>query len=234
MSAARSPAFAWAAALVGGLVVLGGLAYLVRLPVPPPAAPAEPPPKVAIVDSVSNQATSLRDPTPLFLPTEYTSSRVNYVAAEPTGSFGGFPAQYVFEASELKLDLPQMEVVPDSPAAALAGDPLGAPFVSFGRESVTVQPVARRGAYVEIVESGSGRLVYGAPAYDARPPAASVPWEPMEFMAAVDAAGLVGSLVPTGRSGVDEVDAYFARYLADTLHVGQRLGPGFYRISVGP
>jgi len=53
-------------------------------------------------------------------------------------------------------------------------------------------------------------------------------------MAAVDPAGLVGPVVPTVRSGVSEVDDYFARYLEETLRVGQRLAPGFYRISVGP
>ena len=54
-----------------------------------------------------------------------------------------------------------------------------------------------------------------------RPRPAVRPWDPMEFMAAVDAAGLVGPVVPTTRSGVAEVDAYFSRYLAETLRVGQ-------------
>jgi hypothetical protein len=76
--------------------------------------------------------------------------------------------------------------------------------------------------------------VFGRPVNDAKPPASTRPWDPMEFVAAVDAAGLVGPLVPTARSGVDEIDAYFGHYLADTLRVGQRLSPGFYRIVVGP
>jgi hypothetical protein len=56
----------------------------------------------------------------------------------------------------------------------------------------------------------------------------------MEFVAAVDPAGLVGPLVPTVRSGVEEVDNFFQNYLARTLRVGERLAPGFYRICVGP
>jgi hypothetical protein len=56
----------------------------------------------------------------------------------------------------------------------------------------------------------------------------------MEFMAAVDASGLVGPLVLTVHSDVAEVDAYFGRYLAETFRIGQRLEPGFYRICVGP
>ena len=97
-----------------------------------------------------------------------------------------------------------------------------------------MQPLSRRTAYVEIHEAGSGRTVFGQAVADTHPPASSVPWQPMEFMAAVDAAGLVGPLVPTVRSGVDDVDSYFGRYLADSLRVGQRLAPGFYRIIVGP
>ncbi len=56
----------------------------------------------------------------------------------------------------------------------------------------------------------------------------------MEFLAAVDPAGLVGPPVLMLRSDAADVEAYFGRYLADTLRVGQRLSPGFYRICVGP
>ncbi len=46
--------------------------------------------------------------------------------------------------------------------------------------------------------------------------------------------GLVGPPVLTVHSDVAEVDAYFGRYLAEGLRIGQRLNPGFYRIRVGP
>ena len=45
---------------------------------------------------------------------------------------------------------------------------------------------------------------------------------------------MVGPLVLTVHSDVAEVDAYFGRYLVEKLMVGQRLEPGFYRISIGP
>jgi hypothetical protein len=189
---------------------------------------------VALVDPVVIKGTLLRDPTPLFLPTEFNSSRQEYVAGPPTGAFAGFPPQFAFDAAQLDLGLPPPATVPSSPAEALVGDPLGAPFVGFGRTDYVVQPVQKRDAYVEILDAGTGRMVYGGAVTDAHPPATSVAWEPMEFLAAVDAAGLVGPLVPTARSGVDEVDSYFGKYLAETLRVGQRLAPGFYRISVGP
>jgi hypothetical protein len=224
----------WAIAGAAGVLILLGLAYVVRVPESPAVVTPLLAPSVALVDPVVIRGTMLRDPTPLFLPTEFNSSRQEVVASPPTGAFAGFPAQFAFDGDQLDLKLPPPTVVPASPAEALVGDPLDAPFVGFGRADYIVQPVAKRNAYVEILDAGTGRMVYGGAITDAHPPETSIPWEPMEFLAAVDAAGLVGPLVPTARSGVDEVDSYFGRYLAETLRVGQRLAPGFYRISVGP
>jgi hypothetical protein len=123
--------------------------------------------------------------------------------------------------------------VPASAAAALADDPPGVPLLGFGRTDEPVTPLAARGAFVEVVAAGGGRPVL-AEALTAAAPPADAPWQPMEFMAAVDAAGLVGPLVATVSSGAGPVDAYFRRYLADTVRIGARLAPGFYRISVGP
>jgi hypothetical protein len=53
-------------------------------------------------------------------------------------------------------------------------------------------------------------------------------------VAAVDAAGLVAPAAITRRSGFEDVDSYFQNFLVQTLRVGERLSPGFYRISVGP
>jgi len=218
---------------IAGTIGLLWVAYLVRLPDVQSLPGREPVPAVGLVDRVVIRGTMLRDPTPLFLPTEYNSSRTDYVPPEPGGAFGGFPPQYAFGEAELSMNLPAAIAVPATPAGALGSEPPGAPFLGFGRADLHVEPLAPRGAYVEITDAGTGRTVFGRPVMDARPPA-STPWRPMEFMAAVDASGLVGPLVLTAHSDVAEVDAYFGRYLAETLRVGQRLAPGFYRISVGP
>ena len=223
----------WAAASVAGVVALVWVAFQIRLPSPPLAPPAPARPSVALVDPVEIQGTMLRDPTPLFLPTEFNSSRKDYVPREPGGAFAGFPAILTFDVSELRLPLPPAAAVPNSPAEALAGDPPGAPFLAFGRTDIVLQPLAPRGVYVEITDAGTGRTVFGRPVPDARPPS-QAPWKPMEFMAAVDPAGLVGPLVLTVHSDVADVDAYFGRYLVENLRVGQRLQPGYYRIWVGP
>jgi hypothetical protein len=223
----------WTWAAISGVVVLLWLAFQIRVPGPPEAARPANPPSVRLVDPVVTAWTMLLDPTPLFLPTEFNSSRIDYVPREPGGSFAGFPFKKTFSDTELELHLPPATDVPASPADALAGDPPGAPFIGFDRADPVVEPLSPRGAYVDIMDAGTGRSVLALALADAHPPA-SMPWQPMEFIAAVDAAGLVGPVVPTNSSGVDDVDTYFGRYLADTLRVGQRLAPGFYRIVVGP
>jgi hypothetical protein len=224
----------WVVIALMGVVGIVWLATHVRLPEAPRTdGQTVTHPSVGLVDPVVIQGTMLRDPTPLFLPTEFNSSRKDYRPREPGGGFSGYPAELTFSEAELALHLPPAAAVPSAPVDALAGDPPGAPFLGFGRTDMIVEPLAPRGAYVDIVDSGSGRSVFSRPLPDARPPS-SAPWKPMEFMAAVDPAGLVGPLVLTVHSNVAEVDAYFARFLSEELRVGQRLEPGFYRICVGP
>ncbi len=224
----------WVWALLAGVVALLGLMFFARLPGPAMNTPRPPAPSVGLVDSGAIVGTLLRDPTPLFLPTEFNSSRRDYTPREPGGAFAGYPPILTFDPTELALNLPPPVAVPASPAEALKSEPPGAPFLGFDRADPVVEPLGQRGAYVEITDAGTGRPVFGQALLDAHPPGASVPWQPMEFMAAIDASGLVGPVVPTVRSGIVEVDAYFGRYLAETLRVGQRFAPGFYRISVGP
>ena len=224
----------WVGLPILGVLALVWVALNLKLPEPPIAEkPAQAHPSVGLVDSVVIRGTPLRDPTPLFLPTLFNSSRKDYVPRQPDGSFEGFPATLTFSESEPEFRLPPPVAIPSSAADALVGEPPGVPFLGFGRRDMVVQILGPRGAYVEIVDAGSGRSVYARSVDDAHPPASS-PWRPMEFMAAVDSAGLVGPLVLTVHSNVAEVDAYFAHYLAETLRVGQRLEPGFYRICVGP
>jgi hypothetical protein len=222
----------WTWATVTGVIVILWVAFNVRVPEAAPPPGIVPHTSVGLVDPVVIRGTMLFDLTPLFLPTEFNSSRKDYVTREPGGAFAGFPFKPAYSESELALNLPDPVAVPDSPAQALVGDPPGAPFIGFGRANIKLETLAPRAAYVEITEAGSGRRVFGQPVSDAHPPLSA--WKPMEFIAAVDSAGLVGPPVLTVHSDAIGVDAYFGRYLADSLRVGQRLAPGFYRICVGP
>jgi hypothetical protein len=213
--------------------VLLWLAFSVKVPEPLPAPALPHPPRIRLVDPVVASGTLLLDPAPLFLPTRYSSARIDSPPAEPGGNFAPFPMKKAFSDAELNLSLPAAAPVPRSPADALAGDPPGAPFIGFGQSNDIVQRIDRRAAYVEVLDAGTGRSVLGVALADAQPPQ-GVAWQPMVLMAAVDSAGLVGPLTPETRSGVEDVDTYFERYLADDFRIGQRLQPGFYRIIVGP
>jgi hypothetical protein len=45
---------------------------------------------------------------------------------------------------------------------------------------------------------------------------------------------LIAPLTLTTRSGVEEIDNFYRNYLVRTYRVGERLAPGFYRITVAP
>lgn len=221
------------AAAVGALVVI-----LFRQAAPPSAMPVKTPhrPTVTLVnakDQAVNDEAVLLDPTPLFLPTKWNATQRELAPPDPGGRFQGFDAPKLsFAENELKLGLPAPIAVPAGPAEAVAADAPTSVLAGFGRvDGPEVGPTAR-GAFVEIRLASDGRKVL-AQAIDGPPPGKGG-WAPVEFMARVDAAGLVGPLVVTDRSGLEEVDAFFANYLARTLRVGERLAPGFYRICVGP
>ena len=221
------------AAAVGALVVL-----LFRHATPPSPPPAQAPhrPTVTLVnatDQALNDEAVLLDPTPLFLPTKWNATQRELAPPDPGGRFQGFDAPKLsFAENELKLGLPAPIAVPAGPAEAVAADAPTAVLAGFGRVDVPEVGPAARGAFVEVRMAGNGRKVL-AQAIPGAPPGQGG-WAPVEFVARVDAAGLVGPLVVTERSGLEEVDIFFANYLARTLRVGERLAPGFYRICVGP
>ena len=139
------------------------------------------------------------------------------------------------------IDLPDPVAVPQKPADALTPDAPGALAMGFGRTGASVVPLPARAAMIEITTAETGEKPLPAQVMAqvqaltaaAHPPAGR-PWQTMEFVAAIDAAGLAAPLMMTTRSGADEVDAYFQNFLVRTLRLGERLAPGIYRISVGP
>jgi len=115
---------AWAA--VAGVLVFVWLAFLVRVPAPPPPTPGGAARSaVGIVDPISIQGTMLFDLTPLFLPTVFNSSRKDYQPREPGAAFGGFPFKKTFADSGLELHLPPGGAVPTTPPRPWSGIPPG-------------------------------------------------------------------------------------------------------------
>lgn len=187
-------------------------------------------------ESLLREEATLRDPTPLFLPTPWNAgeSAVPKTAQrEPGGSFPGYAPKLTYAELELQVALPDPVAVPKKPADAFAIGRPAQSFLGFGQGDLKVRPLAARGAYVEVIAAGDGRSLLALALTDARPPN-DTPWQPLQFLVAIDAAGVVRPPVLTESSRVAAVDGYFQNYLTDVLHVGERLGPGFYRICIGP
>ena len=229
----------WVFPAMGALVVLGGVALLFRAPGRTRVGalkPVQPPAGAVKLVSLRKNEAALTDPTPLFLPTEWNAGQ-NALPAntqrEPGGSFQGYPAKLAFAEAELKLDFPTTVAMPDRPADALASDRSGLIFLGLGQSERPVVQLVDRNAFIEILEASTGVRLLAQPLADARPPG-GVAWQPMEFLVAVDAMGLVGPPILTESSRVAAVDGYFQDYLVKTLHAGERLAPGFYRVCIGP
>ncbi len=233
----------WAVAAVAGAAALAfGISLFRPLGAPPPRAAS--PPTLALqigaqpgspADPLFQEDAQAHDPTPLFLPTQWNSSEKEVPRREPSQTFENFGAKLVFSEINLALDLPSPTAVPERTADALDSNPPGQPFVGIGRSDSPPPVVSLRSAFLEIVAAGSGQRVFSQALIGLASGVADSPPEggAWQFMAAVDAAGLVGALVPTVRSGTTS-DGYFLDYLVRTFRVGDRLAPGFYRISVGP
>lgn len=243
----RSP---WGMALVVALLVMGGLIFLIRFPSVPEVtsetegmpAGATALPSVGLTrldqtagDNVLRDEATLFDPTPLFLPTEWNVSQKelpNNLIRDSGRIFENYPAKLTFNESRLELGLPPTTVVPDKPMDALALLEPEQPFMGMGRVEREVVQLEDRMAFIAITVAGTGRTVLTQAIAAGPIPAGN--WRPMEFLVAVDTAGLVGPPAIVTRSGVEQVDGFFQNLIAKTLRVGERLAPGTYQISVGP
>jgi hypothetical protein len=232
--------WAFAAAAGVGAAVISALLFRAPGAAPRPSSGSKPvigigEPAVSAVTRQSVEDAALTDPTPLFLPTEWNSSEKPSEPQAPQGSFSSYGPNYAFGDSGPDLGLPATVSVPAAPSDELQADPPGPPYVGLGETGADIGALPKRGAFVDVVATGTGRRVFGAalkglPAGIADLSPEGGAWV---FMAAVDSAGLVEPLVPLVRSG-RAVDAYLAQYLSRDLRVGDRLPPGFYRVSVGP
>jgi hypothetical protein len=186
-------------------------------------------------DAAFDETKTLIDPTPLFLPTRWNAAPRSVARPEPGATFENYPPPLSSASTNdtLKFSLPPPVAVPATPLEALLADSPAPLFLGFGRADRPQPALPERGAFVKIIAEATGQGVFSQALVDAKPPGEGM-WQPMEFLVAVDAAGMVGPLVVARRSDVEGVDNYFQRYLAQTLRVGQRLAPGFYRICVGP
>lgn len=243
MSDARAGWRQWVPAGIGAGVIVVVVLALFRAPGP---SPQELKPegtrqitKVELAlqgDTLLKEEAGLRDPTPLFLPTRWNAGDDELMMntpREPGGSFQDYPPELIFGESQLKLEIPAPFELPSHPVDAFALEDTNQPLLGFGRKDVNVVPLPARAGFVEVTAAGTGQVMIRQPILDEKP-TAEMAWQPLEFVIAVDLAGVVGPPALTESSQVPAVDSFFKEYLVKRLHIGERLEPGFYRISIGP
>jgi len=247
---AASSRMHWGAAALGATGVLAAILALFRGPDIAPVSPsALKGPVVRFVkphgrDAALDEEAIMGDTMPLFLPTARNAT----MPARARRQMGNAlldreTTRFSFSETSLSLarDLPPIVTLNGKPLAeasphdALSANAAGGPLLlGLGRVDLPMAALPPRGAFVEIIAANTGHPVLAqALPVEAKPPLERA-WQPMEFLAAVEATGLVRPLVVTEGSRVEEVDAHFRKYLAERFRIGERLSPGFYRIIVGP
>ena len=211
------------------------------------ASPAAPPDDRRFIDDATpvalawsgnellKEEVALRDPTPLFLPTRWNASEdalAMNAPREPGGSFQDYAPHFTFPDADLKLSfLPEADI-PARPADAFAMDRTSRQLLGFGQTDRAIEPLRARGGVVQVVAAIDGQVVQES-VIEQQPPEQGT-WQPLEFLVAVDRVGVVRPPVLTESSRVSAVDQFFQEYLIKGLHIGERLAPGFYRVSIGP
>jgi hypothetical protein len=231
----------WAIAAIGG-VLLAALVSASFAPLPVPIREPQRPVRQVFIGQGS-EATAMRDLTPLFLPTWRNAASSLLPEREPGEKIGEVEtprlgiAEAGWRVSERLPELVTLNGLPVARATPLdyLDDSAADVLVSgIGRSPRPLPVHTARAATIEAVATRDGRRLLA----DVLPPTVSLPtdkaWLPLELLANVGPAGLVAPLTVTSGSGVEDVDAFFRNYLARTFRVGERLPPGFYRITVAP
>ncbi len=238
---AQSERRRWIWAGLGAIAVVLVFLMLFRAPVEPPEkrgsavitgrAPFAVVPQVGF-RRVAPEEAALVDPTPLFLPTSWNTAQKEVALPKVGGAFADYPARFTYDEMEFRSLAPKKDSAVDVSGALALNSP-GVALLGIGRSPVDLPALSRRNAFYEVAPAAGGRVVLAEALAEAKPPGAGA-WEPIEFLAVVNAAGLSAPLVPTVRSKLEEVDAYFASYLTQHVRIGAKLAPGVYRIWVGP
>jgi hypothetical protein len=189
-------------------------------------------------DALLREESSLRDPTPLFLPTPFNSTqavRPESSLREPGDSYR-VSAKLVFGAGAIPLSLPDPVQLPSKPADELGRTVGDRPFSGFGQKEMKSVSFPKRDAVIEVMAAGTGSLLLSIPVQGLSLQD-NIDWKPCEFFVETDAAGMVGEPPLVSSSGADMIDQAFHDYLVRQWAMIDRkakLPAGAYRILLGP
>lgn len=229
-------------ALVSAVVVTGLWWNTAR--VKPPAVAATGPAKTPFVrltsggsgagDQVLREQAELMDPTPLFFPTQWNFGQQplrESLRRQPGQVFTSFPPNLDFGEKGVRAYGTETVIVPERLEDVLAqGNE--APFAGMGQIDVHRPVLAERSGFVEVRDLILGKDVIAQSLNNISIPHSD--FAPVEFLAVVSSAGLVGDPVLVSGSGWEEVDSFLRSYLVKSFKLGERLSPGRYRVLVGP
>mgnify|MGYP003655191735 CR=1 FL=1 len=178
---------------------------------------------------------TLKDPTPLFLPTQWNSGQVDraMTAERSSGaSFGPIGAKWVFPDEENRLVLPDGVSVPSSAISTIDQIENGIWVGELARRGGSNRALASRAGYLEVVAVDTGKTVYER-VLEA-PVDGQVIEVPVETMLAVNSSGFwlrptVAQVAEGGAIEFDRVNLMLRETRLETI-----LEPGFYRILLGP
>lgn len=246
--------FPWLAAVLGALLVVIGAGSLLQLPSPPqPRTPlAREGPRVALRLAENRtgdpsgrlqEELALRDPTPLFLPTQWSSGQASLplgVRREPGTSVGVFPPKLVFPDDGPAIAIPPPVSVPAGALAAVNAVERVPELRDLSRREQQRPPLPERRGRLVVSEAGTGRVTIAENVVIRPSPSGGsatlrdVFWAPLEMLVAVNPGGLVGQPAVIRTSGTESVDEWVLSFLMEPGRLGARLEPGFYRVLVGP
>jgi hypothetical protein len=189
-------------------------------------------------DKALREQVELMDPKPLFFPTEWNYGQRplrESMRRQPGDVFGSFPPNLEFGGKGVRAYGAEGEAAPEKLADVLAqGNEV--PFDGMGQVDTMTASLKPRSAFLEVRSLRKGDVVLSQTLGNLFAPRPDFP--PMEYLVAVSSLGVIGDpVLVLGVEGdeVDErVDSFFRSYLVKGAHLGERLMPGNYRVSIGP
>lgn len=233
MKTLASEKLRWLAAGFATTIIGFGLLFWFEVPsASTDHAAGSSPLETLVVQRVVADEAALLDKTPLFLPTSWNTSIKDVSLPATGGVFADFPSAFAFNEGDHSFGVLRADQEGFNGAILNVEGPNSA-FLSFGQKAQNLQVTRRAVGYLEVYSAKDGIAVIRE-ALTLDLPSGTINWSPIELMAVVSAAGLVGPPISITRSGLEEVDLYFADFLVKVFRIGEKLSPGVYRIVVGP
>ncbi len=177
----------------------------------------------------------LQDPTPLFLPTQLNSGRVDAAMTterSPGTSFGPIPAKLLFSETDVQLAIPEVVAIPSSALSVVVDDTETLALTELSRADLNSKPLRKRDGRLEVLSVSSGRALWSVDIAESSFRAKlEAPWE---LLLAVTSSGSIGNPTVVNAGEGNGIDLGELSKVLEETHLGARLTPGIYRILLGP